>query len=248
MSPKLIHVNMLKAWEPWEDIALYGVEWMRPNQEEGNRGSGPEGEEEPISQAATTSAAGTAGLPQSNLGEARDSPRMANSIPTAPCGVVVWTPICLIPWVQKKELEQEVAKMLDLKVISPWRNPPVLVTKPDGTIRFYIDFRRLNMVSMFDANPMPWVHALLDLTEEACFLSTTDLTKGYWQILLAPEDQEKTAFAMPLGSHHFLKMLFGRHGAAASFNILAPIQDCAAAYIDGILVLGPRPIEPLTGV
>lgn len=58
---------------------------------------------------------------------------------------------------------------------------------------------------------MRQVDALLDLVGEAQNLSTTDLTKGYWQIPLAPEAQEKTAFTARFGLYHFLKVLFGLH-------------------------------------
>lgn len=48
-------------------------------------------------------------------------------------------------------------------------------------------------------------HALLDLIGEDPFLSTIELTKGYWQTPLAPEDKEKTTFATPSGVLQFHK-------------------------------------------
>lgn len=59
---------------------------------------------------------------------------------------------------------------------------------------------------------------MLDVTGETHFLSTIDLTKGYWQIPLALEDQEKIAFAMASGLHHFTKMPFGLRGVVASLQ------------------------------
>ena len=41
------------------------------------------------------------------------------------------------------------------------------------------------------------------------YLSKIDLTKGYWQILVAPEDVYKTAFVTPDGQYEFLWMQFG---------------------------------------
>lgn len=61
--------------------------------------------------------------------------------------------------------EDEVEAMLQLGVIepsqSPWRSHPIMVPKPDRSIRVYIDFRKVNEVSQFDTYPMPVVPGLL---------------------------------------------------------------------------------------
>lgn len=44
---------------------------------------------------------------------------------------------------------------------------------------------------------MPQVDALIDRVGDAWVLSTIDLNKGYWQIPLPKDVQEKTAFARP---------------------------------------------------
>ena len=76
--------------------------------------------------------------------------------------------------------------MLQLRVMeesrSAWSSHVVLVPKPDGSFRFY--FRRLNEVSAFDAYPMPRVDELIEWLGPARYLTTLDLTKGYWQVHL----------------------------------------------------------------
>ncbi|XP_042579392.1 serine protease FAM111A-like [Cyprinus carpio] len=73
-----------------------------------------------------------------------------------------------------------------------------MVPKPDGTLRFCNDFRRLNEVSEFDGYPMPRVDELLDRLGRARYISTLDLTKGYWQrmmdILLRPHQAYAAAY------------------------------------------------------
>lgn len=92
-----------------------------------------------------------------------------------------------------------------------------MVPKPDGTLRFCNDFRRLNEVSAFDSYPMPRVDELLDRLGRARFISTLDLTKGYWQVPLSLESREKTAFSTPSGHWHYRVLPFGLHGAPATF-------------------------------
>ncbi|KAA0724151.1 Retrovirus-related Pol polyprotein from transposon 297 [Triplophysa tibetana] len=116
-----------------------------------------------------------------------------------------------------------------------------MVPKPDGTLRFCNDFRRLNEVSTFDGYPMPRVDELLDRLGKARFISTLDLTKGYWQVPLTRKDREKTAFSTPSGHWQYRVLPFGLHGAPATFQrmmdiILRPHQEYAAAYVDDVVV------------
>ncbi|XP_044860022.1 uncharacterized protein LOC123363206 [Mauremys mutica] len=150
-----------------------------------------------------------------------------------------------LPYRMRQEVEEEVRTMLALGVIEPscseWRSPVVLVPKPDGTRRFCIDFRRVNAISRFDAYPMPRVDELLGRLGEAQFITTLDLSKGYWQIPLDEASKEKTAFATPSGLYQFNRMPFGLHGAPATFqrlmdHLLRPHQEYAAAYLDDVVI------------
>ncbi len=134
--------------------------------------------------------------------------------------------------------------MLRLGVIepsrSPWSSPIVMVPKPDGTL-FCNDFRRLNEVSEFDGYLMPRVDELLDRLWRAWFISTLDLTKGYWQVPLTEQAKPKTAFSTPNGHWQYRVLPFGLHGAPATFQrmmdiLLRPHQSYAAAYLDDVFV------------
>lgn len=79
---------------------------------------------------------------------------------------------------------------------SKWSSPILVVPKPDGSICFCNDFRALNSISRFNAYPMPRIDELIERLGRSCYISTLDLTKGYRQLPLAPEDRHKT-FASP---------------------------------------------------
>uniref|UniRef100_A0A3P8QWH1 ribonuclease H n=2 Tax=Astatotilapia calliptera TaxID=8154 RepID=A0A3P8QWH1_ASTCA len=118
-------------------------------------------------------------------------------------GVTVRSRPYRLPEHKRKIVQRELAEMLRMGVIeeshSAWCSPIVLVATKDGSIRFCVDYRRVNEVSRFDAYPMPWVDELLDRLGTARFFTTLDLTKGYWQIPLSAEAREKTAFSTPYG-------------------------------------------------
>ena len=56
-------------------------------------------------------------------------------------------------------INEEVGRMLEHGIIepaaSPWASNVVLVKKKDGTLRFCIDYRRLNSVTYKDSYPLP---------------------------------------------------------------------------------------------
>ncbi|KAM9464160.1 uncharacterized protein ACWYII_009472 [Salvelinus alpinus] len=109
-----------------------------------------------------------------------------------------------IPEARRVIAKNEVREMLRMRVIEPstseWSSPIVLVPKPDGSMRLCNDFRGVNAISTFDAYPMPRVDELLECLGKAKFITTLDLTKGYWQVPVAPEDRPKTAFTTPGGA------------------------------------------------
>lgn len=94
----------------------------------------------------------------------------------------------------------------------------MLVLKKDGTIRFCIDFRKLNSQSKFDAYPTPRLGDLIERVGRAQYISTLDLCKGYLQVPLAPEARQYTAFRTPQGLFQFMVMPFGLQGAPAAFQ------------------------------
>ncbi|XP_062830648.1 uncharacterized protein LOC134297351 [Anolis carolinensis] len=140
-------------------------------------------------------------------------------------------------------IEREVKEMLDLGIIvpsnSPWASPIVLVQKPDKTIRFCIDYRLLNKVTQTDTYPMPRLDDLLERIGRAQFISSIDLTKGFWQVPMAPQDQPKTAFRTQGGLYEFSVLPFGLKNSPATFQrlvdkVLSGLGNFCVAYMDDI--------------
>ena len=93
---------------------------------------------------------------------------------------------CRIPPPQLNEVRAHLKMMLDAGVIrpsnSPWCNAIVLVRKKDGSLRFCIDFRRLNSLTVKDSHPLPCICETLESLAGVAHYTTIDMNSGFWQV------------------------------------------------------------------
>ena len=139
----------------------------------------------------------------------------------------------------KEMLEQEIIRPL----CSPWASPVVMVKKKDGTLRFCIDFWKLNDVTIKDAHPLPRIDDTLEALKGAKLFSTLDLKSGYWQVPIKEEHKNKTAFRTSSGQlYEFNRLHFGLCNAPAPFsrlmdNVLSGLSwKVCLYYLDEIIV------------
>ena len=145
----------------------------------------------------------------------------------------------------KEFLREEIATLLEQGIIepsrSPWAAPIVLVAKKDGGKRMCVDYRKLNAITVGDPYPLPHIDELIDSIGSSQYITTLDLTKGYYQVPVATEHIEKTAFVTPFGKYQFRTMPFGLVSAPSTFQrlmdqVLEGLHIYSAAYLDDILV------------
>ena len=85
---------------------------------------------------------------------------------------------------QVKKMIQDMEKngIISPTATSPWGSPVVIVKKKDGSLRFCVDYRKLNAITKTSSYPIPLISELLDSLNGSSYFSSMDLASGYWQI------------------------------------------------------------------
>ncbi|XP_071713651.1 uncharacterized protein [Rutidosis leptorrhynchoides] len=146
---------------------------------------------------------------------------------------------------------KEVEELLQAGIIREAKYPtwvanPVMVKKSDGGWRMCVDFMNINKACPKDCYPLPeidWKVESLTGYKYKCFL---DAYKGYHQIQMAEEDEEKTSFFTSKGIYCYKKMPFGLKNAGATYQRLVDkvfrkqLGRNVEAYVDAMVIKSPE--------
>ena len=145
------------------------------------------------------------------------------------------------------KVKEHLVEMIEASAVrpnhSPYSSNIVIARKKDGSLRFGIDFCKLNNKTLKDAYAIPRIEESLYLLADVKYFSKLDLRSGYWQVEIEEEDKEKAAFQIGgLGFYAFNPMSFGLCNAPATFQRLMErcmgylnLRDCLI-YLDDIVI------------
>ena len=124
-----------------------------------------------------------------------------------------------------------------------WSSPILLVPKKDGSLRAVADLRKVNKCVVADSYAMPDTQDLLDQLAESVWFSSIDLSSAFWQLPLAEESRDCTAFMTK--THGLLRwkaLPMGFKNSSAYFQraIEAALGGlrftCCVVYIDDVVI------------
>jgi len=153
----------------------------------------------------------------------------------------------------EQALHQQIDKWLEQGVIkegnSPWSHPIFAVKKKaanqgESSLRWVLDFRRLNNVTERLAAPIPNIGDSLERLGNSKIYSVLDLTSAYHAMGMTEEAQKATAFCTKQKQFLFLRMPFGLTNAPASFcQLMAKVYELnpelikfSLSYLDDIII------------
>jgi transposase InsO family protein len=142
----------------------------------------------------------------------------------------------------RKTLTELLGKGFIKASASPLAAPVLFAKKPNGGVRFCIDYRALNQIVKRNRFPIPLIQETLREVSGAKVLTKLDISKAFHQIRIAEGDEWMTAFITRYGLYEWTVLPFGLNNGPASFQklineILRDLLDQGVtAYIDDILI------------
>jgi len=144
--------------------------------------------------------------------------------------------------VLKEYIEENLSKGFIRHSSSPAGAPVLFVKKADGSLRFCVDYRGLNEMTVKNRYPLPLIQETLARLQKARWYTKLDLRDGYYHLRIAKGEEWKTAFRTRYGHFEYQVMPFGLANAPASFQhfINDTIRDMlnvfCTAFLDDILI------------
>ncbi|GJZ02189.1 reverse transcriptase domain-containing protein [Tanacetum coccineum] len=130
--------------------------------------------------------------------------------------------------IAEHRLNEEVGKLVEAGIMKEvqyhdWLSNPVMVKKHDDSWRMCVDFKDLNKACPKDGYLLPEINWKVESLCGSSFKCFLDAYKGYHQIQMAKEDEEKTAFITNQGISCYTKMPFGLRNAGATYQRLGEV-------------------------
>ncbi|SLM38743.1 Reverse transcriptase domain [Lasallia pustulata] len=156
--------------------------------------------------------------------------------------------------VLRKYIDENKVKGFIRKSTSPVGYPILFVQKKDGTQRLYVNYRKLNAITVKNSYPLPLISELQDRLQKAKWFTKLDVRQAYHQIQMKAGEEWKTAFRTRLGHFEYRVIPFGLTNTPASFqsyinNVLREYLDVfATVYINDILIYSETEEEHRTHV
>jgi hypothetical protein len=123
------------------------------------------------------------------------------------------------------------------------------VKKPNGVLRFCIDFRTLNALICKDRYPLPLIDETLVRLAKAKVFTKLDIRQAFYRIRMDPTSEEYTTFRTRYGAYKCKVMSFGLTNGPVTYqrymnDILFDYLDMfCTAYLDDIVIYSENELE-----
>jgi len=132
---------------------------------------------------------------------------------------------------------------------SPWSSPVLFVKKPNGSLRFCIDYRGLNQFTKKDKYPLPLIDETLAHLNKARVFSKLDIRQAFHRIRMDPDSEGLTTFRTRYGSYKCKVVPFGLTNSPATYQryrndtLFDYLDVFCTAYLDDFIIYSDDPLD-----
>jgi predicted aspartyl protease len=149
----------------------------------------------------------------------------------------------------KKYLDENLAKGFIVPSNAAFAAPVLFVKKPNGSLRFCIDFRKLNSMTVTDQYPLPLIDEILGQITKAKIFTKLDIRQAFHRIRIHPDSEDLTTFRTRYGSFKCRVLPFGLTNGPSTYQrymnevLFDYLDEFCTVYLDDILIYSSDPLE-----
>jgi transposase InsO family protein len=132
---------------------------------------------------------------------------------------------------------------------APFAAPILFVKKPNGGLRFCIDYRKLNNLTRKDRYPLPLLDETLARLSKAKVFTKLDIRQAFHRIRMDPASEDLTTFRTRYGTYKCKVLPFGLTNGPATYQrymndtLMDYLDDFCTAYLDDIMIYSENELE-----
>lgn len=137
---------------------------------------------------------------------------------------------------------------------APYSSPVLFVKKPNGGLRFCVDYRKLNAITKKDRYPLPLIDETLARLCKAKIFTKLDIRQAFHRIRMCADSEELTTFRTRYGAYKYKVLPFGLTNGPATYqrymnDVLFEFLDVfCTVYLDDILIYSEDPSQHVNHV
>jgi hypothetical protein len=132
---------------------------------------------------------------------------------------------------------------------TPFASPILIASKPDGELRFYMDYQKLNALTKKDRYPLPLIEEVFKRLSKAKIFTKLDIQQGFHRIRMSSESENLTTFRCRYRTYKYKVMPFKLTNGPATFQRLVNdiFIDCLdkflIAFVNNLLIYSKNELE-----
>jgi hypothetical protein len=132
---------------------------------------------------------------------------------------------------------------------SPFASPVLFVAKPNSSLRFCVNYRKLNSLTKKDQHPLPLINETLTQITNAKIFTKLNIRQAFHCIRINAASEELTTFRTRYGTYKYQMLPFGLTNSPATYQryinevLFDYLNDFYTTYLDNILIYSNNVLE-----